>query len=160
MKFVSSTTLALLLALAGSAHAEDLNRANNTREFMGNLFKGGEQYSNFFRMETLFPSELVRKSTSPVAWPSGKTIALPDEYNYGGARRLTADLLRETDTSALLVIKNGKIRYEQYWLTGARSVTGLRCPWRRALFLPSMVLRLPKAPSTVSKTQRRNICRR
>ncbi|WP_434674810.1 serine hydrolase [Pseudomonas sp. R4-83] len=120
MKFVSSTTLALLLALAGSAHAEDLNRANNTREFMGNLFKGGEQYSNFFRMETLFPSELVRKSTSPVAWPSGKTIALPDEYNYGGARRLTADLLRETDTSALLVIKNGKIRYEQYWLTGGK----------------------------------------
>ncbi|MGY2237080.1 serine hydrolase domain-containing protein [Pseudomonas gingeri] len=116
----ASISLALMLALSGTVHAESVNRAANTRDFVGKLFTGVEQYSNFYRMEALFPSELVQKSSQSVEWPSGPVVELPKEYSFEGRRHLTGNLLKDTDTSALLVIKNGQIRYEQYWLTGGK----------------------------------------
>lgn len=112
--------LAFMLAFTGGVQAESLNRANETGEFAGNLFIGAEQYSNFYRLEEIFPSETVQKSSNPVEWPVGKAISLPKEYSYEGRRHLTQDLLSQTETSALLIIKNGQVRYENYWLTGGK----------------------------------------
>lgn len=100
-------------------HAEPLNKATNAQEFMSTLFSGEEQYSNFYRTEELLPSDKVAKSSQPIAWPQGKAVALPQHYTYEGKQLPTQALLEETDTAALLVIKDGKIRYENYRLTGA-----------------------------------------
>lgn len=110
--------VAFVLAFTTGVQAESLNRADNTGEFVGTLFTGAEQYSNFYRLEEIFPSDVVHKSSHPVEWPSGKAITLPKEYSYEGRRHLTQDLLSQTETSALLIIKNGQVRYEKYWLTG------------------------------------------
>ncbi|WP_016969181.1 serine hydrolase domain-containing protein [Pseudomonas tolaasii] len=112
--------LAFALALTGGVQAENLNRANNTGEFVGDLFTGAEQYSNFYRLEEIFPSEKTQKSSYPFEWAVGKAVNLPKEYTYEGRRHETQELLSQTETSALLIIKNGQIRYENYWLTGGK----------------------------------------
>jgi CubicO group peptidase (beta-lactamase class C family) len=112
--------LALLFSFATVLHADTLNKATNAKEFMGTLFSGAEQYSNFYRTEELLPSQKVAKSSQPVAWPEGKAVTLPQHYTYNGKQLPTQALLEETDTAALLVIKDGKIRYENYRLTGSR----------------------------------------
>jgi CubicO group peptidase (beta-lactamase class C family) len=50
---------------------------------------------------------------------------LPTSYRFEGRTRSTADFLVETDTAALLVLVDGAIRYEGYWLTGGPKVTWL-----------------------------------
>ena len=111
--------LALLLSVTTAVHAETLNKATNAQEFLGTLFSGEEQYSNFYRTEELLPSQKVARSSQPIAWPQGETIELPQHYTYQGKQLSTQALLEETDTAALLVIKGGEIRYENYRLTGA-----------------------------------------
>lgn len=109
-----------MLTLAGGAHADALNRNENAVDFMSHLFSGAEQYSNFYRMEEIFPTNKVAKSSKPLEWSVGSTIDLPKEYRFEDKLRSTQQLLAETETSALLVIKNGQIRYENYWLTGSK----------------------------------------
>ena len=41
---------------------------------------------------------------------------------FAGQRRSLAELIEQTDTSALLVIQNGQIRFESYYLTGGERV--------------------------------------
>jgi CubicO group peptidase (beta-lactamase class C family) len=52
-------------------------------------------------------------------------MELPTSYQFEGRTRSTADLLVETDTAALLVLVDGAIRYEGYWLTGGPKVNWL-----------------------------------
>lgn len=111
--------LALLFSITTALHAESLNKATNAQEFMSTLFSGEEQYSNFYRTEELLPSQKVAKSSQPIEWPQGKAVELPQHYNYQGKQLPVQALLEETDTAALLVIKDGKIRYEDYRLSGA-----------------------------------------
>ncbi|WP_256574775.1 serine hydrolase [Pseudomonas sp. PA15(2017)] len=115
---LKSISLAIILAMTGAVHAEQINRSENATEFLESVFTGTEQYSNFYRMEEIFPTNRVLKSGNPVQWPVGKSISLPDRYTFQGEERATQGLLTETETSALLVIKDGQIRYENYWLTG------------------------------------------
>lgn len=63
-------------------------------------------------------------SSRPRPWPVGEALDLPDYYRFGGAQRSTEHFLTETDTAALLVLKDGRLRFEQYWLTG-----GPDAPW-------------------------------
>jgi CubicO group peptidase (beta-lactamase class C family) len=61
-------------------------------------------------------------SSSPHTFPIGETIELPQSYNYAGKSLDTRSFLEETDTVALLVIMDGAIRYQNYWLTGGPDV--------------------------------------
>lgn len=111
--------LALLLSVSSALYADTTNKATNAQEFMGTLFSGQEQFSNLYRTEELLPSKKVEKSTQPIAWPVGVKAELPTSFLFDGKERATEALLKETDTAALLVIKDGKIRIEQYRETGA-----------------------------------------
>lgn len=61
-------------------------------------------------------------SPSPYSFPVGDLAALPTIHRFDGKNRDSIEFLIETDTVALLVIKNGSIRYENYWLTGGPAV--------------------------------------
>lgn len=73
-------------------------------------------------MADLFPTRAMAPSRSPFRFPDGAPIELPRTYEFGGSIRPTADFLVATDTSALLVLEDGAIRLERYWLTGGRDV--------------------------------------
>ena len=100
-------------------------KAETRAEFVGTLFSPNEQYENFNRISELFPVERVAASTRPQPWRTGRSIALPTQFERQGTTIDTAQFLQDTDTAALLVLKDGKIRFEQYWLTGGPDVQWL-----------------------------------
>ena len=104
------------LALLCAAAPLSAQRAADRVEFTQSLFSGREQYENFGRVDELFPVAQVQAAKKPKAWQAGRATPLPATFVHKGKTVTTAQFLSETDTSALLVIKDGKIRYEQYWL--------------------------------------------
>ncbi|MDG1709310.1 MAG: serine hydrolase [Emcibacteraceae bacterium] len=90
--------------------------------FMTTLFTGAEQYQNFHRLAEIFPSNVMKAGTSPNKFPIGETISLPSSYDFAGKSRETNVFLEETDTAALVVIADGDVRYENYWLSGGPDV--------------------------------------
>ena len=86
--------------------------------FVSSLFSGREQYDRFNRIADLFPHSTMTASPKPYVWPDGEPIDLPEQYSWKGQDVRVADFLAETDTSAVLVLQDGKLRFEEYWLTG------------------------------------------
>jgi CubicO group peptidase (beta-lactamase class C family) len=64
-------------------------------------------------------------SSTPYVWPVGPSVSIPASYVFEGATKSTEDFLKDTDTSALLVLVNGQVRYERYLLTGGPTVNWL-----------------------------------
>ncbi|MDX3191285.1 serine hydrolase [Streptomyces sp. MN03-5084-2B] len=89
------------------------------------LFTGAPQHDTFPRIRDLVPTRSMPAASRPFAWPAGPIVQLPMGYRFQGRTRSSAEFLVETDTAALLVIVDGAIRYEGYWLTGGPKVTWL-----------------------------------
>lgn len=86
------------------------------------LYTGAPQHENFARMRDFFPTGEMKASGAPFQFPEGATIELPQSYEFNGEIRLTEDFIKATDTSALLVLQDGSVRLEQYFLNGGRDV--------------------------------------
>ena len=93
---------------------------NEPPEFQ--LYNGSRQYANFCRLPELFPHRKMTASQTPVRFTGGPSVELPETYQFEGEARTTRDLIETTDTSALLVLKDGQVRFEEYYLTGGRDV--------------------------------------
>ncbi|WP_032368491.1 serine hydrolase domain-containing protein [Rhodococcoides fascians] len=89
------------------------------------LFTGAPQAENMSRISEIVPTATMPASTTPFTWPVGDPIALPATYEFDGRTKSTADFLTATDTSSLLVLVDGSVRFEQYWLTGGPDVRWL-----------------------------------
>lgn len=113
--------LVVVVLAIGLYYEREVDRA----AFSLTLFSGAEQYENFSRMAELFPVSTMRASPEPVDFPDGEPITLPKSFEYKGVTVDTEAFLAETDTAGLLVLKDGKVRYERYWLTGGRDVNWL-----------------------------------
>lgn len=98
----------------GSQHLSDLG-----------LFTGAPQHENFCRMNELVAARPMAPSTVPRTWEAGAPIGLPEAFEFMGATLNASRLLTDTDTAALLVVKDGVIRYERYTLTGGPHVNWL-----------------------------------
>jgi len=86
------------------------------------LFSGQRQFENFARFKTLLPTKKMAASVSPYQFPDGSAYTLPQTYAFDGGRRSVEAFLADTDTSALLILKDGCVRFESYRLTGGRGV--------------------------------------
>jgi CubicO group peptidase (beta-lactamase class C family) len=86
------------------------------------LFTGVEQFEHFNRLAEIFPHHTMNASTTPYRIPVGDKLVLPSTHSYAGKVQDSDKFLRETDTVAMLVIEKGKLRYENYWLTGGEDV--------------------------------------
>lgn len=118
---IASLVLLLIAAALGLNYKRELQRIT----FSASLFSGAEQYQNFGRMADFFPTNTMQAADTPFNFADGATISLPANFSYNGNLENTADFLQSTDTSALLVIHQGQVRFEQYWLTGGRDVNWL-----------------------------------
>lgn len=96
--------------------ADNIDRANT----ISTLFTGTEQYENFHRMDEMFPVRTVTAAATPYEFPDGDPITLPASFVYKDKQVDTEAFLTETDTSALLVLKDGEVVFERYMLTGGR----------------------------------------
>jgi CubicO group peptidase (beta-lactamase class C family) len=88
------------------------------------LFTGISQHENFCRMPDLVPTSKMAPSSAPLHFPTTDMTDLPDAYVFDRQVRSVEDFFVETDTAALLVIRDGAICYERYALTGGPEV-----PW-------------------------------
>jgi CubicO group peptidase (beta-lactamase class C family) len=89
------------------------------------LFTGISQSENFSNLKHLVPVREMPAASNPRPWPVGAPIELPEAFAVHGAHRSVHEFLARTATSALLVIRDGEIRYENYWAPGARQVQWL-----------------------------------
>jgi CubicO group peptidase (beta-lactamase class C family) len=89
------------------------------------LFTGVPQDENFCRLDEMLATSTMRPSSRPDPWPTVPDQALPGSYLFQGQERSTADFLAETDTAALLVLRDGEVRHEHYALTGGPEVRWL-----------------------------------
>ncbi len=86
------------------------------------LFSGEPQYENFARIQHLLPVLPLHPAAQPFEFPAGVPIDLPLQYDHHGTPKLLQALLDITHTSALLVLQDGAVGFERYWLTGGREV--------------------------------------
>lgn len=95
------------------------------REIWGmafNLYAGEPQHENFSQMDALFPTRSMAASQASFQFAAGAAVALPESFSFAGNTCSTEEFLANTDTSALLVLKDGAVRFEEYYLTGGREV--------------------------------------
>ena len=113
-KYVLAALLIIVLGIAAFAYSYYPRLS-----FSLSLFTGAEQYENFNRIDELFPVSKLPESQHALEFARGESQALPKSFRFRGNEIATQEFLERTDTAALLVLKDGKITFEQYWLTGA-----------------------------------------
>ncbi len=79
------------------------------------LFDANTRVENFRHMERIFPTRSIAAATQPQPFPRAEQ-PLPVYYQFDGATRLISDFLTRTETTGLLVLKNGAILREEYHL--------------------------------------------
>ena len=77
------------------------------------LFTGAAQHENFCRMSELVATRRMAPSATPRGWETGAPADLPEGFEFMGQTVSAGELLAQTDTAALLVVKDGVIRHEQ-----------------------------------------------
>lgn len=102
------------------------------------LFSGARQENHFNKMFELFPSKELKPSPAPYDFPQGETIDLPESYEFQGQTKSVEAFFSETDTAALLVLKDGKLCYERYALTGGKDVQWISWSMAKS-FISSLV---------------------
>ena len=89
------------------------------------LFTGEPQFETFSQMQKFLATTEMAPAAQPFDFAEGAPMRLPVAYDFEGERRSLHALLGGTHTAALLVLKDGAVRYENYWLTGGRRVQWL-----------------------------------
>ena len=105
------TPIVLLLALALFYYQpwSSYSPAGMTKTFLED-----ERVHHFRNMDALYPAKNIPASSKPVAWPEDKK-ELQVSYSFANQTIPLADFLSKTNSTGLLVIKNGSIVSEQYW---------------------------------------------
>ena len=80
------------------------------------IFGGGPQVENFRQMSTIYPVRVIRRAASPSTLAQGPRIALPAAFEFDGRSLDTAEFLAEMETTGLLVMRDGQVVFEDYWL--------------------------------------------
>lgn len=88
-------------------------------DFARSMFSGRRQIDTFNRLAEIFPVSTMSASPEPRPFPAGKPLVLPATYAHEGGERSLEAFLDETDTVALLVIEDGRMRLERYAHTGS-----------------------------------------
>jgi CubicO group peptidase (beta-lactamase class C family) len=78
------------------------------------LFTGRTQIRNFRDIAAIYPVRVVQRSNKPHALPIGELTPLPQTHDFSGVQRSTAAFLEDTETTGLLVLKDGEIVHERY----------------------------------------------
>ena len=80
------------------------------------LFSGRDQTANFRSMSSIYPVRVIRRASKPSPLAPGKPLALPQTFAFDGKTLNTAEFLAAVDTTGLLILKDDKLVFENYWL--------------------------------------------
>lgn len=94
----------------------------NRATYIASLFTGAPQHENFSRLAEFIPASTMTAAPVAHAFDEGPRIELPGSFVHERAPRDTEAFLAGTDTMALLVLRDGAVRFEQYSAFGGRDV--------------------------------------
>ncbi len=140
--------VAVLSTVVVTMYKQEIDRL----AFVGTLFSGAEQYENFNRIKELIPVSTMIAANKPFNFEEGKRIPIPEDFVYEGQTVATEDFLSTTDTSALLVIHKGKVRFENYMLTGGRDVNWLSMSVAKSFVATSIGIAVDDGLIDIQKT--------
>lgn len=120
-----SSVLVALMALTVVLNWEKIERLYSVIT----LFDQALIVDNFSHMEQTFDSEIIVKKGS-IHHFSQAPKTLPSYFNYRGEQLVVEEFLKRRATTALLVIKNDEVTFENYYL-GTKS-TDKRISWSMA----------------------------
>lgn len=81
-----------------------------------NLFDPETRVSNFRNIENIYDTLPIGKAFKASVLPYGTQIKLPETYTLRGETLKTDMYLKQTATTGLLVMQDGKIMFEDYYL--------------------------------------------
>lgn len=96
----------------------------NRATYIASLFTGAPQHENFSRLAEFIPASTMTAAPVAYAFGEGPRIDLPSSFIHEGTPRDMEAFLKETDTMALFVLRDGLVRFERYAAFGGRDV-----PW-------------------------------
>jgi len=85
------------------------------------LFDEDKILRNFMGMNRQFTAREIKASDNPHPFPRGTAMNLPDEFSFEGSVFNTRQYLELSFNTGLVVIRNGKLVYEQYRLGNSES---------------------------------------
>ncbi|MEM8768853.1 MAG: serine hydrolase domain-containing protein [Pseudomonadota bacterium] len=140
MKIVFVVVCALLVVLlsVGAVFMPELNRLLYQRS----LFTGAEQHQHFTQQHEYYPVNEMAPAATPHELPPGEPFALPESFVHGDRVINTEAFLTHTDTAALLVLHDGRVRFENYWLSGGPEVPWLTHSVSKSLVATAVALAL------------------
>lgn len=80
------------------------------------LFQGSSQVANFREMATIYPVRVVRRASKAAPFEVGEPMEIPAAFEFEGRTLDTAQFLSEMETTGLLVLRDGRLVFERYWL--------------------------------------------
>lgn len=83
-------------------------------DYVNSLYSGASQIQNFQTQREIWPTARMSASPNPSPFPKGAPMELQAIYTYGGASKDLQAFKNETETMALVVLKDGAIRHESY----------------------------------------------
>ena len=119
-KFIS-----LILSIIFFTSCSQQDSSEYRLNWVSSLFSGADQTQKFNRVYEYFPTSQLFSSKTPLIFENGSPLELPIEFKFQSKSINVSDYLNRTDVAALLILKDGKIRYENYWLTGGEKVKWL-----------------------------------
>jgi CubicO group peptidase (beta-lactamase class C family) len=83
--------------------------------FARSMFSGRDQVENFRSMHSMFAGHVVHRAAKPYLFAEGTRLSLPKTFLNAGKTEDTESFLAATDTTGLLILKDDKLVFEQYW---------------------------------------------
>jgi CubicO group peptidase (beta-lactamase class C family) len=112
----AALALAVTLASALAACSESPFRTLERIHFARTLFSVRDHTADFRNLRALFPVRDLPASDAPAPLPvAAMAMALPEHFGFAGATLDTAAFLATTDTTGLIVVKDGAVVYERYF---------------------------------------------
>ncbi len=85
------------------------------------LFSGARQDWTFSHIAEIFPTVEIPAAAHRTPFPAATFHDLPETFDFEGQSFDTDTFLEDTDTAAMLVLKDGKIIHETYAGAGGRT---------------------------------------
>lgn len=123
-------TVALLLLAILAVAAVGLYPVLKRAYTAETLFDEGRIVHNFTHMTETFPAVRVLPAPTPRALPAGSPLELPEQFSAFEKKFTPAQYLQDTGTDGLIVLQDGRVVFEQYYL--GNSADNVHVSWSLA----------------------------
>ncbi|MDP6979176.1 MAG: serine hydrolase [Myxococcota bacterium] len=117
---------------------------------MIHLYDEDRIVENFLGMDRVFPVRDVPASTQPSAFREAPTT-LPETFTYKGTELDLQQYLADNKSTGMLVLKDGAIAYEEYWLGHSRE--GRHISWSVAKSFVSALVGIAVAEGKIASIE-------